>query len=179
MNKHDQLQTKRGKEALYRIYNDVRFQTDKTPYNPRFAGSLKRVKLYLRGDYSFWIKPGESRIGCGFTCTNPQDLLLSRQDIDVNYTVWRKQPKSKKVISVIGEMQGDQVKKTPKAFINDHQAIDPLRCKQYWFEKSFTDKEVLSPDFDKRVNDAYKAIQPFFNYMTDKLTTDSNGISII
>src|SRR4051812_1524482 len=56
MNKHDQLETRTGKEALYRIYNDVRFTNDKTPYSPRFAGRLKRVKPFLRGGYYFWIK---------------------------------------------------------------------------------------------------------------------------
>src|SRR5687767_5988973 len=51
MNKHDRIQTKSGKESLYRIYNDVRFSADKSPYNPRFAGHLKRVKPFLRGGY--------------------------------------------------------------------------------------------------------------------------------
>ena len=66
MNAHDQLETPSGKKSLYRIYNDVRFSEDKTPYNPRFAGSLQRVKPMLRGGYYYWIKPGGSRIGCGF-----------------------------------------------------------------------------------------------------------------
>src|ERR1043165_4823757 len=61
MNKHDRIQTINGKESLYRIYNDVRFSEDKTPYNPRFAGNLKRHKPELRGGYYYWIKPGESR----------------------------------------------------------------------------------------------------------------------
>ncbi|MCE2995974.1 MAG: DUF2461 domain-containing protein, partial [Flammeovirgaceae bacterium] len=66
MNKHDQLETPSGKRSLYRIYNDVRFSKDKTPYNPRFAGYLKRLKPGLRGGYYYWIKPGASRIACGF-----------------------------------------------------------------------------------------------------------------
>src|SRR5882762_11945878 len=40
MNQHDRLQTVSGKESLYRIYNDVRFSEDKTPYSPRFSGYL-------------------------------------------------------------------------------------------------------------------------------------------
>src|SRR5688572_31759530 len=84
MNNHDRIQTKSGKESLYRIYNDVRFSADKSPYNPRFAGHLKRVKPFLRGGYYFWLKPGESRVGCGFTYPNSADLLRIRQDIDLN-----------------------------------------------------------------------------------------------
>jgi uncharacterized protein (TIGR02453 family) len=179
MNKHDRIQTKSGKESLYRIYNDVRFSADKSPYNPRFAGHLKRVKPFLRGGYYFWLKPGESRVGCGFTYPNSADLLRIRQDIDLNADDWRKILKSKKIMSVFGEMGGDQVKTAPKGFPKDHPAIELLRFKQYWFEHSFTDQEVLAKDFLKRVNETYKAIRPFFDYMTEVLTTDLNGERVL
>lgn len=179
MNKHDQLQTQNGKEALYRIYNDVRFSDDKTPYNPRFAGHLKRIKPFLRGGYYFWIKPGGSRIGAGFTYPNAPDLLRIRQDIDLNYADWRKILRQKKLQSVFGEMQGDQVKTAPKGFPKDHPAIDLLRFKQYWFEKSYTDAEVTSKTFLKQVNNDFKAIRPFFDYMTEVLTSDGNGVDLV
>ncbi len=179
MNKHDQLQTLSGKAALYRIYNDVRFSDDKTPYNPRFAGNLKRIKPFLRGGYYFWIKPGASRIGAGFTYPNPQDLLRIRQDIDLNYADWRKILRQKKLQSVFGEMQGDQVKTAPKGFPKDHPAIDLLRFKQFWFEKAYTDAEVTSKNFLPQVNRDFKAIRPFFDYMTEVLTTDANGVSVL
>ncbi|MFN5168176.1 MAG: DUF2461 domain-containing protein [Cyclobacteriaceae bacterium] len=179
MNQHDRLETATGKESLYRIYNDVRFSDDKTPYNPRFAGSLRRVKPQLRGGYYFWIKPGESRVGCGFTYPNAADLLRIRQDIDINHADWRKLLKSKTLQSTFGTMQGDQVKTAPRGFAKDHRAIDLLRYKQFWFEHSFTDKEVLAPDFLVRVNKTYQAIRPFFDYMSEVLTTDLNGINRI
>lgn len=179
MNKHDRIQTKSGKESLYRIYNDVRFSADKTPYNPRFAGNLKRVKPQLRGGYYFWIMPGKSRVGCGFTYPNSPDLLRIRQDIELNAADWRKMVRQKKIVSVFGQMQGDQVKTAPKGFAKDHPAIDLLRYKQFWFECSFTDKEVLSKDFLKQVNVTFKAIRPFFDYMSDVLTTNINGESIL
>lgn len=179
MNKHDDIQTKNGKESLYRIYNDVRFSADKTPYNPRFAGTLKRMKPHLRGGYYYWIKPGASRVGCGFTYPNPQDLLRIRQDIDVNYKAWRPMLASRKIQSTFGTIQGDQVKTSPKGFSKDHPAIDLLRHKQFWFERQFTDAEVLAKDFDKKVNDTFKTIRPFFDYMSEVLTTDLNGESLI
>lgn len=177
MNKHDHLQTSTGKESLYRIYNDVRFSADKTPYNPRFAGSLKRLKPYLRGGYYFWIKPGESRVGCGFTYPNPEDLLRIRQDIDTQYREWKKILRSKGLVSVFGAMRGEQLKTAPRGFKKDHPSVDLLRYKQFWFERSFTDAEVLSVDFLKQVNTTYKTIRPFFDYMSDVLTSDLNGVS--
>jgi len=177
MNQHDRLQTQSGKESLYRIYNDVRFSTDKTPYNPRFAGNLKRLKPQLRGGYYFWIKPGESRVGCGFTYPNAEDLLRIRQDIDANYKKWKHLLNSKTIQTAFGDMHGDQVKTAPRGFAKDHPAIELLRYKQFWFEHSFTDKEVMADGFLDQVNKTFKTIRPFFNHMSEVLTTDLNGES--
>lgn len=179
LNQHDRIETQTGKESLYRIYNDVRFSKDKTPYNPRFAGNLRRQKPALRGGYYFWIKPGESRVGCGFTYPNAEDLLRIRQDIDSNHKQWKRLLNSKAIQTNFGEMQGDQVKTAPRGFAKDHAAIDLLRYKQFWFERSFSDKEVLANDFLDQVNKTFKSIRPFFNYMSEVLTTDLNGESKI
>jgi uncharacterized protein (TIGR02453 family) len=175
MNRHDQLDTPSGKKSLYRIYNDVRFSKDKTPYSPRFAGYLKRVKPFLRGGYYFWIRPGQTTIGCGFTSPNADDLKRIRQDIDLNHDDWTKLLCSRKIVNQFGTMQGSKVRTAPRGFQQDHPAIGLLRFKQFWFEKQFTDREVLADDFLLKVNESYKTIRPFFDYMSDVLTTDSNG----
>jgi uncharacterized protein (TIGR02453 family) len=179
MNVHDQLETPSGKKALCRIYNDVRFSKDKAPYNPRFAGYLRRVKPKLRGGYYIWIKPGSSRIGCGFSYPNAEDLKRIRLDITRNHTEWNKILRSKSIRTHFGEMRGEKVKTAPRGFSMDDPAIDLLKFKQYWFERSFTDKEVLSPDFANTVNKTFKSIRPFFDYMSEVLTTDLNGESIL
>src|SRR5258707_6348400 len=134
MNRHDRLQASSGKESLYRIYNDVRFSQDKTPYNPRFAGYLKREKPALRGGYYYWIKPGESRVGCGFTYPNPEDLKRIREDIEENFEEWREILSTKKLKNSFGEMQGEKVKTAPKGFAKDLPAIALIRYKKYWSE---------------------------------------------
>jgi uncharacterized protein (TIGR02453 family) len=178
MNTHDRIETPSAKKSLYRIYNDIRFSKDKTPYSPRFAGYLKRSKPALRGGYYFWIKPGGSRIGCGFAYPAPDDLKRIRQDIDLNYDEWCRMLKSKGVVTNFGAMQGSQVRTAPRGFNRDHPAIDLLRFKEFWFEKDFTDKEVLDSDFLLQMNRTFKAIRPFFDYMSEMLTTDVNGEAI-
>lgn len=179
MNAHDHIETLSGKKALYRVYNDVRFSKDKTPYNPRFAGRLSRATASRRGGYYFWIKPGESRVGCGFTYPNADDLKRIRQDIDQNYSDWRKLLKSKAIVSNFGMMMGEKVKTAPKGFPKDHNAIDLLQYKQYWFEHHFSDDEVLAKDFVTKVDKIFKSIRPFFDYISEVLTTDLNGESVI
>src|SRR4051812_20991032 len=79
MNKHDKISTVSGKRAMYRIYKDVRFAKDKTPYNKHWSGSFSRVKPQLRGGYYFRIEPGgKSLVACGFWGPEPKDLKRIR-----------------------------------------------------------------------------------------------------
>src|SRR5689334_18839040 len=55
LNAHDLIETPSATDALFRIYNDLRFSKDQTPYNPRFAGTFARTKPMLRGGYYLWI----------------------------------------------------------------------------------------------------------------------------
>lgn len=178
MNTHDQLENSSGKKSLYRIYNDVRFSKDKSPYNPRFAGYLKRTKPLLRGGYYIWIRPGGSRVGCGFSYPNADDLKRIRLDISTNHQDWKKMLKSKIITNHFGQMKGEVVKTAPRGFAIDDPAIDLLRYKQFWFERTFTDREVIAPDFVLHVNKTFKGIRPFFDYMSEVLTTDINGESL-
>jgi len=179
MNTHDQIETPSGKRSLYRIYNDVRFSKGKDPYNVRFAGYLKRTKPLLRGGYYVWIKPGNSRIGCGFAYPNPEDLKRIRLDIADHYKDWYRLLGSKSLRSNFGNMQGDYVITAPRGFPKDHAAIDLLRYKQFWFERSFSDKEVLSSNFLNKISNTFKSIRPFFDYMSEVLTTDLNGERVV
>ena len=175
MNSHDHIETPNGKKALYRIYNDVRFSKDKTPYTLKFSGRLKRFKPLLRGGYYFTLKPGESRVGCGFTYPNAEDLNRIRMDIQYNYKDWNKILNGKKLKNTFGEMLGEQVKTAPKGFSKDDPAIELIRYKQFWFVRYFSDKEVLADNFLIEMDKTYRAIRPFFDYMSDVLTTDLNG----
>ena len=118
-------------------------------------------------------------MGCGFTYPNSEDLKRIRLDIADNYKDWNRLLNSKTIKNTFGTMQGERVKTTPKGFSKDHPAIDLLRYKQFWFERSFTDKEVLDKNFASEVNKTFKAIRSFFDYVSYVLTTDLNGESII
>lgn len=179
MNKHDQIETESGKKALFRIYKDVRFSKEKIPYNTHWSGGFKRATKKLRGGYYFRVEPGNSFIAGGFWGPEPDDLKRIRQDIDLNYKEWKKMMANKTLVNTFGGIIGEQLGSAPRGYAKDHPAIDLLRYKQFILKREFTDKEVLSPDFLSRVNDTYKKMRPFLDYMSDVLTTDGNGVSII
>lgn len=173
--RHDKISTDSAKRALYRIYSDVRFHKDRPPYTARFAAHFGREKPMLRGGYHIVIKPGSSYVSCGFYSPNTDDLKRIRQDIDYNHKDWNKMLNARTFKTHFGTMIGETVKTAPQGFAKDHPAIELLRYKQFYFRHAFTDKEVLTKDFAKKVDDSFKTIRPWFDYMSDVLTTDANG----
>ena len=180
VNKHDNIETLNGKKSLYRIYRDVRFSKNKDPYKTHWAGGFKRATKQLRGGYYFHIAPGnKTMVAGGFWNPNKDDILRIREDIAMDDSELRKIVSDKKFVATFGELKGDQLKTAPKGFPKDHESIDLLRYKQFIVWKNFTDKEVMSKDFTKLADNTFKAMRPFFDYMSDVLTTDLNGSPII
>lgn len=176
MNAHDNIETETGKKCLFRIYRDVRFSKDKSPYKTHWSGGFRRATKLLRGGYYFHIQPGnKSFVGGGFWGPNKEDLQLIREDIASDAAELRSILASKDFISTFGSLEGEQLKTAPKGFDKDHPDIDLLRYKQFIFGRNFSDKEVLDPNFVNVANETFKKMRPFFDYMSEVLTTDSNG----
>lgn len=168
------------KHKIMRIYRDVRFSKDKTPYNARFAGSFSRATPALRGSYFLNIQPGGNSIaGGGFYGPNADDLKRIREEFAFDDSEIRNILAAPKFKKVYGEMQGTELKTAPRGFDPEHKAIDLIRKKQFYFIRRFTDKEVLAPNFMDEVIDSFETIRPYFDYMSMVLTTDANGESIL
>lgn len=178
MQKHDQIVHASGKRTLMRIYRDVRFSKDKSPYKNYWGGGLKRDTPDLRGGYYFHIQPGKSYVGGGFWGPNKEDLLRIRQDIAGDDEPLREIISDEHFQKMFGELGGDKVKTNPKGFSKDHPAIDLIRHKQFIVSRSFTDGQVTSDTFIQEIVRTYVAMRPFFNYMSEVLTTDANGIPL-
>ena len=175
LQQHDKIQ----KAKIFRIYRDVRFSKNKTPYKTHFGISFHRKKPNLRGGYYLHIAPQNSFIATGFWNPDPKDLLRIRKELELDGDELLKIINKNNFKNIWGEIQGDSVKTSPRGFSSDHPSIDLIRRKQYIFIKKFDDKSVLSPEFQNQVIKNFKAIRPFFDYMTNVLTTDLNGVSLL
>ena len=173
---HDDI----DKLKVFRIYRDVRFSKNKLPYKTHFGGSFHRTKPNLRGGYYLHIQPNnESFIATGFWEPNKEDLLRIRKEFEMDDEEIRTIIGKTNFKKIWGDFVGDEVKTAPKGFSKEHSAIDLIKKKQYIFIKKFTDKEVLDDKFIKEIDRDFKAIRPYFDYMSDVLTTNLNGESII
>ncbi|MFI5139408.1 MAG: DUF2461 domain-containing protein [Sphingobacteriales bacterium] len=179
MNKHDNIETPSGKKSVFRIYKDVRFSKDKTPYNTHWSASFKRATKKLRGGYYIRIEPGNSGLAGGFWGPDSDDMKRIRQDIDASYTDWEDLLGDQTLIETFGNLYGEQLGSAPRGYAKDHPAIHLLRYKQFMLRHLFSDEEVLSPDFLFRVNDVFKKMRPFLDFMSGVLTTDANGVNLV
>jgi uncharacterized protein (TIGR02453 family) len=179
LSKTDVLETASGKKSVYRIYRDIRFSKDKTPFKNFWGGSFTRATKERRGGYYFHLEQGNSFFAGGFWGPSAPDLKRIRSEFAHDATPMQKILQSKSFVSTFGTLQGEQLKTSPKGFDASHEAIDLLRYKQFLVIKRFTDEEVLSPDFLEQALETCKNMRPFFDYMSEILTTDINGASVL
>ena len=179
MSNHDYIETESGKKSLFRIYRDVRFSKDKIPYKNNWGGGMKRAGEENRGGYYYQVGTKGSFVMGGFFGPNSEDLLHIRKHIGQDAAPLRQILDQRDFKIFFGSLQGSQLKTAPRGFEKDHPEIDLLRYKQFMLRHEFTVKEVLSPDFPQIVSHAFKNMRPFFDYMSEVLTSDLNGRSLL
>ena len=175
MNEHDSI----DRYKLFRLYRDVRFSKDKTPFKTHFGISFHREKPALRGGYYLHIKPGDNFIATGFWNPDKDDLKRIRKEMEIDAEEFRDIMAEPSFKIVWGSLEGDEVKTAPKGFSKEDPNIDLIKKKAYLFTKRYSDKEVLSKNFLQQVNADFQAVRPFFDYMSSVLTTDLNGVSLL
>ena len=175
MNSHDKIENYK----IFRIYRDIRFSKNKTPYKTNFGISLVREKPQLRGGYYFHIKPCESFSAIGFWKPEKSDLFRIRKEIDLDGKEFSDVISNKLITKTWGNLIGDSLLKNPRGFSKDHKYISLLRRKSFLFKKNYTDEEVLSNNFIDKLNQDFLVTRIFLDYMSNILTTDLNGIPLI
>ena len=174
-----QIHDKIEKAKIFRIYRDVRFSKNKTPYKNHFGMAFHREKPALRGGYYLHLEPEKSFLGVGFWAPNPKDLFRIRKELEFDADELRTLMADTNFKKYWGDLQGDEVKTAPKGFSKEHSNIDLIRKKQYTFHKQLNDDQDMSKYFLDMVDEHIMQIRPFLDYMSSVLTTDLNGESLL
>ena len=175
LNQHDSI----DRFKVFRIYRDVRFSKNKTPYKTHFGLTWHRTKPEFRGGYYLHLKPDDIFLACGFWDPAPADLKRIRQEIDLDGDEYRNLINAPAFKNTWGALQGNAVKTAPKGYAKDHPNIDLLRFKQHIFMIRYTEKEVAAADFMDRLDAALQAVRPFVDYMSAVLTTNADGEPLV
>jgi uncharacterized protein (TIGR02453 family) len=134
----------------------------------------------LRGGYYLHLEPdNKSFLGVGFWDPNAEDLLRIRKELEMDAEEFKAVINQTEIKKVWGNIEGESLKTAPRDFDKNHPDIELIRMKQFIFTKYFSDDEVFQDDFLEQVDNSFKAIRPFFDLMSDVLTTNLNGEPLI
>jgi uncharacterized protein (TIGR02453 family) len=169
-----------GSMKVYRIYRDIRFSKDKTPYKIYRSCGYKRATEALRGGYHLEITPGGSFLAAGFWQPNKEDLFRIRKEFEMDNSIIEDILNTTNIKNTFGSFYTrNSLKVAPTGFDKNHPNIELIKKKDFILLRNFTNKEVLSKNFYTTVINSFIAVRPFFNYMSDVLTTNLNGESIL
>lgn len=176
LNRTDKIATVK----VFRINRDVRFSKNKTPYNVHRSVSFSRAGADRRGGYYLRLEPGNTMMAGGFFSPNPEDLMRIRKEFEMDASEIRSILEAKDFKNAFGGFNQDyKVKTAPKGFSKEDPNIDLIRLKSYFVVHHFSDDEVFADDFSENLLHHYQLLRPYFNYMSDVLTTDLNGVSLL
>ncbi|MFZ1808660.1 MAG: DUF2461 domain-containing protein [Cyclobacteriaceae bacterium] len=160
------------KKLSFRIYRDVRFSKDKSPYKINMgAGFSPGGKMIQEPGYYLHIQPGnKSFVAGGLYMPDSPNLAKIRQEIDYNFKSFEKVLKGKKFKTWYAELDDfDKLKTAPKGYPKDHPHLELLKHKSYIVSHYFTDKEVQDKNFLKKVVEGCKTVKPLNDFLAQAL----------
>ncbi|KAL5406961.1 hypothetical protein PMIN04_011878 [Paraphaeosphaeria minitans] len=185
------------KDIIFRIYRDVRFSKNHTPYKTHFSAAWSRTGR--KGPYAAYyvhIQPnGASFVGGGLWMPDARSLSALRQDFD------KKPHKIKRVLTDAGirksflggipedekkavkaftnqpNNQSNALKKHPKGYDSGHKDIDLLRLRNFTLGTKLSDKEVLGANGLDRIAELMGCVAPFVSHNFTRLCGDPGVLS--
>jgi len=159
----------KAKDCVFRIYRDVRFSKDKSPYKTNMGAGINRggKKMEIAG-YYLHIEPGKTMIAGGRWMPSGDHLKKIRQEIDYNGKQLHKILSDKNFKKLFGGLDNsDEYKlvRPPKGYDKDHKDVELLKLNSYLVWHEFNDKDVLSKNFLKNLTAIAKAMKPLLDFL--------------
>ncbi len=155
------------KDCTYRIYRDIRFSKDKTPYKTHIGIFVaKGGKNSFNPGYYLHIEPGNSFIGGGLYAPQGDVLKNVRQEIYYNIEEFNSilnNPNFKKHYN--GLANYERLKNPPKGYDASFEYIDLLKNKSFVIASPLSDKQLQNDNFMDQISQALLAMYPFIQFL--------------
>jgi uncharacterized protein (TIGR02453 family) len=162
--KTEAIPEKEPAKYVQRIYRDIRFSKDKTPYKKFFSSIIDRGPDNRKCPLYLQFQPGRSMMGGGIWDPLPETLKKIRQEIDYNSIALKRIIHSKEFIKYFGKISGEKLARPPKGYEADNPNIELLKFKQLFVQRFFDDELILSKQLVPEMIKTYKAALPFFHF---------------
>ncbi len=154
------------KDCVFRIYRDVRFSRDKSPYKTHFAFFAARGGRKSKyAGYYVHIEPGDCMLGGGIWHPEPENLARLRGAIASRGAELRKILAAPGFKKLYPELEGDRLKSPPKQYARDHAQADLLCHKDFIVSAKLSNAEV-SGDLIKACLDRFKPLVAFNRWLS-------------
>ena len=161
-------------KAIYRIYRDVRFSKDKSPYKTHVAAVFtpRGLPKHAGAGLYFHVAPEEVLVGGGIYAPGPKQLLAIRRMIAAQPDRLRGVLQHRGFRRLFGEMSGGKLKRVPKGFASDDPAADLLVYKQFLAGASLPADIVETPKLYRQIVKHFRGIEPFLVLLNSPLKPD-------
>ena len=163
------------KDCVFRIYRDIRFSTDKTPYKTHFGVYIASAggRKSQRGGYYLHLDPAGSFIAVGVWCPPPNILKALRQSVCDNIDELNEIRNETGFNTYFKTFfEEDKLKNVPAGFPRDFPDAELLKLKHYMVEYKLDDKILNASDFVLQLAQIARAGYPlnkFLNYTVDEV----------
>ncbi len=160
------------KKAVQRIYRDIRFSKNKTPYKNHFGIAIesKNSKPDTAG-YYIHITPNGSFAGGGYWQPQGEHIKAIRQEIDYNGAELKRIVDRKSWIDTFGDFRkGNSLKTVPKGYDAEHPDIALLKLKDFIGMADIRTAALLKADSYKTVAKILAEIYPLNVFLDNAIT---------
>ncbi len=159
------------KDCMFRIYKDVRFSKDKSPYKTNLGASInKGGRKAPNAGYYVHISPSECFLASGLYMPMPDKLLAVREKIAEEPEKFKKiinSPDFKKYYKKL--WMEDSLKTAPKGFPKDHPMAEYLKLKSFIADHPVKEERVLTKNYVQYSSRIFKAVKPLNDYLNDAI----------
>jgi uncharacterized protein (TIGR02453 family) len=159
------------KHAMFRIYRDIRFTADKSPYKTHVAAMFypRGIPKNTGACLYFHLEPAEIMVAGGVYVPDSATQRAIRLHIAENWEEFQAITKERNFKKMFGGMQGERLVRPPAGFPADHPAMDVLRQKQFYVSCSESPELAEGPKLFPRLFALFKAMIPLVRFMNTPL----------
>lgn len=156
----------KASDCIFRIYRDIRFSPDKTPFKTNFGAYIARGgrKSEFAG-YYIHFEPGNCMLAGGIYKPSKEILKVIREEIFHNPEDVLTIIHNKNFQKVFPAISGEKLKTAPQGYPKDWQYIDLLKYKDYNLIRPFAVSDMKKKNFLEFVKETYRMMYPFNAYL--------------
>jgi uncharacterized protein (TIGR02453 family) len=152
--------------SLFRIYRDVRFSKDKSPYKAHVGIQFRHARardVHAPGFY-LHLEPGSVFMGCGIWHPDAGALHAIRTAIASRPSRWQAIVEDPAFRGTF-RLGGDALKRPPAGFDRDHPLIEDLKRKDFIAIADLSESEVTASGFLTRFLDLCRDAGDFMRFL--------------